>query len=396
MSASPVQPATSARDERTTETIPALELEFELLLACCGNSSATQGRIHDLLQRLLDWRQVVAIAAHHGVVPQLCEKISSFAGLIPHEAYRSIRKAYESNAKRTLWLSRELASILRHLEACNIPAIPYKGPALAEFLYGDVIRREFSDLDILIRPQDVIRARSALREIGFTAGLDLTPSEEQAFLRSGYEFTLDSVNGRNLLEIQWQILPRFYAVDFDMEGFFARAVIQTVAGLEIPSLCPEDLLLTLCAHAAKHLWVQLSWFCDVVSLAESTQIGWDSVWRQAEALGIERIVAVTFTIAHRLLGAPLPPAMRTDSRVESLVSEVIPLIMESKPLDNESMAYFRLIARSRERRMDRVRFWWRLATTPSVGEWSAVRLPAPLFPLYRVVRAVRLGKRLFQ
>jgi hypothetical protein len=396
MGASQVQSAISARDEHTAVTIQALNLEFELLLVCCGRSPDSQARIHDLLQQPLNWQHVIAIAEHHGVVPQLCEKLASFADPIPPEAFQSIRKGYEANAKRTLWLSRELTRILRHLESCNIPAMPYKGPALAEFLYGDVIRRQFSDLDILIQRHDVVRARTALRELGFTPGLQLSPSEERAFLRSGYEFTFDSMNGRNLLEMQWQILPRFYAVDFDMEGFFARAVNQSVGGLEIRSLSAEDLLLALCAHAAKHLWVQLSWLCDVASLAKAAQVDWDPVWRQAEILGIERIVAVTFTLARRLLDAPLPPATRTDSHVEGLVSEVIPLIVRSAASENESMAYFRLIAKSRERRLDRARFWWRLATTPSVGEWSAVRLPAPLFPLYPVVRAVRLGQRLFR
>jgi len=50
--------------------------------------------------------------------------------------------------------------------------------------------------------------------------------------------------------------------------------------------------------------------------------------------------------------------------------------------------------RLRERTRDQLRFAARLALTPSVGEWQSVGLPAPLFPLYRVVRLFRLAKRL--
>jgi hypothetical protein len=48
----------------------------------------------------------------------------------------------------------------------------------------------------------------------------------------------------------------------------------------------------------------------------------------------------------------------------------------------------------RERVSDRLRFAARLAFTPSVGEWDVVHLPAPLFPLYRVVRLFRVAGRL--
>jgi hypothetical protein len=61
--------------------------------------------------------------------------------------------------------------------------------------------------------------------------------------------------------------------------------------------------------------------------------------------------------------------------------------------EEEKLSYFRLMMRLRERRWDRVRFASRLALTPGPGEWQAVRLPRPLFPLYRIVRLARLAAR---
>jgi hypothetical protein len=59
----------------------------------------------------------------------------------------------------------------------------------------------------------------------------------------------------------------------------------------------------------------------------------------------------------------------------------------------ESVAYFRLMMRLRERPADRVSFLQRLIFTPGPGEWQVVHLPAPLFPLYRLVRLSRLAAR---
>jgi len=70
-------------------------------------------------------------------------------------------------------------------------------------------------------------------------------------LESGYERAFDGPAGRNLLEIQWGILPRFYAVDFNLDGFFARASHANMGGRTVKNSLPEDLLLVLCVHAAK-------------------------------------------------------------------------------------------------------------------------------------------------
>jgi hypothetical protein len=48
----------------------------------------------------------------------------------------------------------------------------------------------------------------------------------------------------------------------------------------------------------------------------------------------------------------------------------------------------------REQPADRLRFLQRLAFTPGPGEWQSVRLPGPLFPLYRLVRLARVAARL--
>jgi hypothetical protein len=86
---------------------------------------------------------------------------------------------------------------------------------------------------------------------------------------------------------------------------------------------------------------------------------------------------------------------RSDSRLSDLCDQIAAGIPESEGYSTESSEYFRLMLRVRERPFDKFRFVSRLAFTPSVGEWSTVRLPAALFPLYRGVRIVRLATRMF-
>ena len=370
--------------------------EWDLLLLCCVDLSNRERkeRIGQVIRRQLDWERFFQLAEHHGVVPRVYRHLSTVPDVILPSILDTLRQRYQTNAHRTLWLTRELLRILGHLKSRGIDALPYKGPALAEMLYGNVALRQFTDLDVLIRVADLPHVKAAVLELGYEPGITLSPREERAYLASGYEYSFDSAQGKNLLEIQWQILPRFYSVGFDVDALFERGSTISVGGQSVRTLGAEDLTLVLCVHAAKHAWVQVSWLCDIAELATSPQLDWDAIQWQARRLGIERIVAVTFLLAQKLVGTPLPPfvqaRLQTDSAAASRATEILSIIERGGEYNTESTAYFRLMLRLRERRQDQFRFLWRLVFTPSVSEWSAIRLPAALFPLYRVVRFFRL------
>src|SRR5207245_10241396 len=112
--------------------------------------------------------------------------------------------------------------------------------------------RQFSDLDILMRAAELACARRALRELEYAPATHLSEAEECAYLASGYEWTFDGPAGRNLLEMQWRILPQFYSVDFDMDGFFHRACIAELGRTSVRTLSPEELLLVLIVTSANH------------------------------------------------------------------------------------------------------------------------------------------------
>jgi hypothetical protein len=338
---------------------------------------------------------MLALVDHHRVVPQVYGELSAYSHLVPAQHLDALRSRYQDNARKTLWFTAELARIVSHLESAGVKALPYKGPVLAQGLYGEVTQRQFGDLDVLILPADVSKAKASLRDLGYKLALELAPEIEAAYLETGYEYSFGSACGQNLLELQWRIVPRFYSIDFDVSDFFDRADEISLGGRSMRTLCPEDLLLALSVHAAKHAWVQLSWLCDIAELARSRHLDWNAIRSEAQRLGIERIVKLNLLLAHRLLGLPLPSTrFKEDPQTAALADEFVSIIRQSADYNTESIPYFRLMMHLRERWQDRARFLWRLALTPSVSEWSTVRLPKPLHPIYRVVRLWRLSKRL--
>jgi len=381
-------------------TSATLETEWSLLQTACSEIPREEksARLRILARQPLRWQTLFDLADRHGAQPLLHQSLVEIEDAIPPKQIGWLEQRYQANLHKALFLSRELIRIVDRLSALGFAIMPYKGLALAELIYRDIALRQSGDIDLLIHPQDFPRVRDAVRELGYSPHLALSAAEERAYLKSGYECAFDGTAGPNLLEVQWAIQPRFYCIDFDMSGLFQRAVTVSVAGHPMRTPSCEDLLLVLSAHAAKHVWARLVWLCDLARILGRPTLDWNWISSQARALGIVRILRVTMILANRLLGAAIPPAAQAslpeDPAAQSLADEIQTHIASEFTFNVESVAYFRLMMRLRERAADRRRFVQRLVFTPGPSEWQAVRLPARLFPLYRLVRLSRLAARL--
>jgi hypothetical protein len=377
-------------------TVPVVP-EWNLVLAASSPDTGLcdSERIRILIDSQLDWDAVLLLADHHGTSSLLFQNLKPLANIVPSAVFTSLRQRYERNIHKSLFLTRELIRILERLDSLRVEVIPYKGVVLAETYYGDMAMRQSGDIDLLVREQDVARIKSAVRELAYTPRLPIPENAEAAYIASGYECTFDSPAGKNLLELQWALQPRFYAVDFDMDGLFERAVNATVSGRRMKTPSPEDLLLVLSIHAAKHVWGRLIWLCDIAQILKRQDLNWDWVQVQAHHLGIERIVHITLLLGNRFLATPIPAPIRdaamADKTAHAFTEQMAISVAKGVCYEEHKVEYFRLMMRLRERRADRLRFLTRLTFTPGPGEWETIQLPKPLFPLYHLVRLARLG-----
>jgi len=372
--------------------------EWNLLLAASSPDVRRDlDGIRPLLDSRLDWDTVLLLADHHGTSSLLYHNLEPLANVVPSAVFASLRQRYERNIHKSLFLARELIRILECLDSLRIDVVPYKGVVLSETYYGDMAMRQSGDMDLFVREQDVARIKSAVRELGYTPRLPIPENAEAAYLASGYECTFDSPAGKNLLELQWALQPRFYAVDFDMDGLFERAVNATIAGRGMKTPSSEDLLLVLSVHAAKHVWGRLIWLWDIAQVLKRDSLNWDWIKVQAHHLGIERVLHITVLLANRFLATPIPVPIRdaaaTDKIAHAFTEKIAISIAEGVCYEEHKIEYFRLMMRLRERQLDRLRFLTRLTFTPGPGEWDTIQLPKPLFPLYHLVRLARLGAR---
>ena len=307
----------------------------------------------EALRHPIDWDRVLKLATHHRVLPAVYDSLRGRTD-VPASIRAAVDARFLKHTRRVLRFSALLAGILPLFRMRGFEVLPHKGPVLAQQLYGDPAMRDFGDLDFLARATDVPRACTALRELGYQPKLALSPRQEQEYLRTGYEYVFGSVAEPNLIEVQWQIVPRFYSISFAMDSLFQRSVECEFEGMRVRSLCNEDLMLVLCVHAAKHEWSQLGIVRDIAMLARA-ELNWPWVMGEARRLGIQRIVAVSLDLARTLLGLELPQGLAFHPAVldaEFLTSAIQEHMSRGEEPAVDSIRYFRSMMTLRERWRD--------------------------------------------
>jgi hypothetical protein len=283
--------------------------------------------------------------------------------------------------RSALLFTAELLRLLDLFDRHAIAALPFKGPVLADMLYGDIAARDYCDLDLLLPKADIPKAFAALLAAGYTTDLPSDPGQRKAYLRARYEIHFTSPSGAIPIEIHQSFLPPAYS--FSFSPTWQRRIFF---GREIPALSPADLLLLLCAHGAKHAWSEPALVRDVARLLEvaADELCWPDLLRDAASIGARRMLLLGIYLAAQH-GAPVPAGILNQSQKDKAAVCLAASIRIGGP---ESPRFF---LRARERLRDKLACCARLALTPNEEDYSFLALPAILSPLYYPLHAVRVA-----
>jgi hypothetical protein len=372
-----------------------LRPEAELLLACARTTmDADQAaRAGTLLHRDLDWPYLTRTAIRHGVAPLLYRSLTtSLQEEAPEGVLTLLRPHFHANRLHNTVLTGELLRLLAALEARDIRAIPFKGPALAAAVYGDISLRQFTDLDILIRKKDLPRASELLRARGYLlAGTSQSPAGLAA-TEGEYHCTFAHPSGSFGVELHWAFTAPYFAWRFDLEGMWDRVEALPLLGTTVRTLAATDLLPVLCVHGAKHCWERLEWLCSIAELMRvAAAESWGAVLEKARQLGGERLLLQGLVLGRELLGAALPSAVEQRLRKRPVSRALVPqvcrwLFAENEPITKLQRHMFYVSARERLR--DRVTYLFHHLRNVNAKDRPRLALSGLLSRLYRPIRLV--------
>lgn len=348
-------------------------------------------RIRALVREDLNWISLIQMAMQHGTTALLYFHLQRICpDSVPQGVLKPLAGRYSSQALEAEHRAGELVRILARLEEQGIFAVAYKGPILSQRLYGSVGLREFSkysDLDILVHEADLPKAKAVIVDYGY---------DEHS--RTEREWIFRQHDGERFLELQWRFTTHLCRVADDPGRFLRRFEMVSLAGATAKSLALEVYFLVLCLHATKHKWRTLKLICDIAEILASAGVDWDYVVREANALGVKRMLALGVLLSEDPLGVSAPPSLLRGLKIDRVAHELAAECRKEllkEPDDRWRLhADIRFMLKVRERRYDEMKVffgdWLWPETMPDDDDRRFLSLPGPLSALYYVVRPMRL------
>jgi len=378
-----------------------LSPELQLIVYSC-QSRIDSDKIRQVVAHFHedDFLRTSALARRHGVLPLLYQTLSFIPEIkLPPESLTLLKHGFMDIVQHNMMISAELTELMRLFAENDIKSMAFKGPALAQMAYGSISLRQYGDLDILVKKEDLQKSLSLLQERGYTTEIELPQKTLETFY--GCVNVIGLHRGILRVEIHWELVSKNYAVDWEREKLWSAAERIVIDRKSVTTLSFENHILYLCVHGSKHLFERLEWICDIDRILRAeTEIDWQRLTADADNLGIERMLLLGLNLARLFFDLPLPREMATkiknDPAVERLTNEVIALHFSAAKKTVRPHASFRLLWQMREKRGDRLRFAYRALFTPKFDDFRFVKLPRQFLFLYPFVRPIRLVIKAFK
>ena len=276
----------------------------------------------------VDWERLVRRALRHGVAPLIYYNLTrlNLLNQLPVSAAQRLRLTYYYNAARNEALYRTIGRIQIIFNAAGIRVILLKGAALAGIVYSEKAIRPMSDVDLLVRPEDLPSSERQLGQIGYIRFIERAsqqPNEHYDY----HAVYLNKEQGAATprLEMHWNIDRPSRPFQVDIDGLWRRAIPVLIGGVECATLSPEDCLLHVCLHACKHGLTSLRSLCDIAAIIEhwNERLKWRSLQARCHDWGVQNYAYLPLRLASDLFDAEVPESVLNNLKPAEFDTRVI-------------------------------------------------------------------------
>ncbi|NWF98344.1 MAG: nucleotidyltransferase family protein [Nitrospirae bacterium] len=286
-----------------------------------------------------DYQKIYEIAALNGVAPLLYRNLQNFENL-PQFFKDRLNNAYMHSLKNNVLNAEETLKLLDFLQKEKIQAIPLKGSIASEIIFNDSGIYPATDIDILIRPEDMEKSERIILRCGYEK---IRFPEPKDLLSSHYHFIYKKENF--FLELHWNLVKRYFVVPPDF--WWQEIVTLNYSGIELKSLSPERYIIYTVFRLFDHCFSPLKFFVLVSGLISKyeKEIDWEKLLFYAGYYKMERLIVFTLKLLNELYSTPCAELIlkKRNTGYDFLKREVIKNIFMENKKEHLKMILFSLL-----------------------------------------------------
>ena len=303
--AHPADLSTPETPDAATESVGPLSLIRQC--ARCELSPDARAALLKASERLSpsEWGSVPGLARQHGLAPLVFAHLAQADALPlpPVGVVAELRAAYCEALVTNRRLEIELGRLLAAFKEQHVEALALKGVTLAARYYPTSALRPSSDIDVLVKREQLSACLRALRTLGYAPEEGAGKPLDFDVL---YYLELDYRNARGMRvepHLELARLPAYRAA-LPVAQVWERAETLTIGGVPVRYLHPWDELWYLSLHyGVPHQAQRLIWLVDIAELvrkhadgaSEGVAANWD--WEGFVAATIQRGLAMPVGVA---------------------------------------------------------------------------------------------------
>ncbi|MGB7283784.1 MAG: nucleotidyltransferase family protein [Candidatus Acidiferrum sp.] len=324
-----------------------------------------------MLRGPVEWPAFLELADEHALLGLAANRILSCGkSALPPEILPELRERHRAQVLFTLRLTAEMFRLFDGFAASGLETLVIKGPALSVRCYGDAGLRQYGDLDLIARDADILRSTELMTSLGYEARVPRAAIQAN---KAPGEYAFREASTKLLVEFHTERTFRYHPRPLPVEKLFNRQVRVKIDAHEVPALAPEDELILICIHGAKHFWERLGHIADVAAFVSNQKLDWERVHSAAEEVDAKRMLYAGLRLALDLLDAPLPEnvaaSVLSDAAVGQLAKQIVRWLPSagSAPPGLFGRAVFRM--RMRGGILSGPAYLLRLSLSPTEDDW---------------------------
>jgi len=263
-------------------------------------------------QEKINWDIWLKLVSVHGIRAFIFSIIEVEAIIIPDQHFKHLKQHTFKVGLQSMQQVSILNKLLKALSAMKIQVVPYKGVTFASAYFGSLNKRESSDIDLLVAPEDVQKIRNYLHNHGYTPHTDVHDEYVDFFVKHFKELTFkspkDDLKLNCTVEIKWLLLGKFLG-NFETHNFFEPHIQPFKLGaLELYKLSPTyDFLAVASNHLIKEPLYAFKYVIDLVAILQmhSTEIDAELVLSTMNKHGYRELFLAGMDVCNDLLGVNL-------------------------------------------------------------------------------------------
>lgn len=311
----------------------------------------------------------------------------------PPDVLFELRSAALANLGNNALLMQETIHLVAAFQEMGLPVLVFKGVPFTQQLYNGLIYREISDIDLLLHPDDVVKAEAYLTERGFQLDSDGFEPMAGTLPKDEYHFTLKRAQPSLVVEIHWSLARRDLSRLRDPALFWDNATTVRLNSFDIPAPRIEVMPIFLCMHGFKHHWRRLAWVYDLSQFVyRFPDFDWSGVLEQAARLNGKRMMLQGLYLAHDIFAMPLPEVIRRELDAQPKIATTAAQMEDEivkYPIEKSTMSDFVVQYVTRQGWTDRLNYL-RANARPNENETRVLPDNVLTRPVMYVVRGYRL------